>query len=67
MRPYQPPGVWDGVAFKLKYVPDDGAKRYRRSLYTYWKRTVPPPAICYSDSIQSQRGGLVVFPCGGRL
>ena len=50
VKPYQPPGVWDGVAYQAKYVPDVGAKLYRRSLYTYWKRTVPPPAMTTFDA-----------------
>ena len=50
VKPYQPPGVWDGVAYKLKYVPDEGEALYRRSLYIYWKRTVPPPAMTTFDA-----------------
>ena len=35
VRPYQPPGVWDDVAYNATYVPDVGGKLYRRSLYTF--------------------------------
>ena len=50
VRPYQPPGVWEGVAYELRYVPDEGEGLYRRSLYSYWKRTVPPPAMVTVDA-----------------
>jgi mono/diheme cytochrome c family protein len=47
VKPYQPEGVWESVAMKESdtrvYVPDTGTNLYRRSLYTYWKRTAPPP------------------------
>jgi hypothetical protein len=46
VKPYQPEGVWEAVAMKESdtktYVQDTGAGLYRRSLYTYWKRTAPP-------------------------
>jgi mono/diheme cytochrome c family protein len=48
-RPYQPEGVWEEVAMKQSttryYHADDGENLYRRSLYTIWKRTAPPPAM----------------------
>jgi hypothetical protein len=47
VKPYQPEGVWEAVAMKesdtKSYKQDTGAALYRRSLYTYWKRTAPPP------------------------
>lgn len=43
VRPYQPPGVWEEMTFgKIKYQPDSGPNLYRRSLYTFWRRTVGP-------------------------
>jgi mono/diheme cytochrome c family protein len=47
VKPYQPEGVWEAVAMKesdtRSYKQDTGPALYRRSLYTYWKRTAPPP------------------------
>ncbi|HEY3862064.1 MAG TPA: DUF1553 domain-containing protein [Verrucomicrobiae bacterium] len=47
VKPYQPEGVWEAVAMKESdtrfYKQGTGADLYRRSLYTYWKRTAPPP------------------------
>ena len=45
VRPYQPPGLWKELADADDYVQDHGPSLYRRSLYTFWKRTVPPPAM----------------------
>lgn len=43
VKPYQPPGIWEEMSFdKIKYVQDHGAKLYRRSLYTFWRRSVGP-------------------------
>lgn len=41
--PYQPPGVWEEASFSQRsYEPDTGEGLYRRSLYTFWRRTVGP-------------------------
>ncbi|MEQ9441336.1 MAG: DUF1553 domain-containing protein [Cyclobacteriaceae bacterium] len=48
VKPYQPEGLW---AFNGgHYEPDQGDKLYRRSLYTFWKRTVPPPTMNTFDA-----------------
>jgi mono/diheme cytochrome c family protein len=49
VRPYQPPGLWEEKS-GARYVPDSGAGLWRRSLYTYWKRTSPPPAMTTFDA-----------------
>ena len=56
VKPYQPPGLWEELSFGNgkttidKYVQDTGDKLYRRTLYTFWKRTVPPPALAIFDA-----------------
>jgi hypothetical protein len=49
VKPYQPEGVWESVAMKESdtrfYKQDTGPSLYRRSLYTYWKRTAPPASM----------------------
>jgi len=49
-RPYQPPGLWkEQNAFLPPYVPDKGEGLHRRSLYTFWRRTSPPPNMLTFD------------------
>ncbi len=52
VKPYQPPGLWVevGLSGKPAFVQDHGTKLYRRSLYTYWKRSAPPPAMQIFDA-----------------
>jgi hypothetical protein len=50
VRPYQPPGLWQELQGGKGYEPDKGEGLYRRSLYTYWKRTVAPPSMVNFDS-----------------
>jgi len=50
VRPYQPDGLWDLAAGNPSYGQGHGADLYRRSLYTFWKRTVPPPAMMTFDA-----------------
>ena len=49
VKPYQPPGIWNEVS-GVVYQEDSGNALYRRSLYTYWKRTVPPPSMVAFDA-----------------
>src|SRR5208282_4922411 len=53
--PYQPKGLWEEMAFGggfsgQTYVQSTGADLYRRSMYTVWKRTVPPPQLTTFDA-----------------
>lgn len=51
VRPYQPAGLWKALANQIgenRYRP--GPDMHRRSLYTYWKRTIPPPAMLTFDA-----------------
>jgi hypothetical protein len=49
VKPYQPPGLWEEKS-GLTYQRDVGPGSHRRSLYTYWKRTSPPPAMLTFDA-----------------
>jgi hypothetical protein len=49
VKPYQPAGLWNELA-DADYVQDHGPDLYRRSLYTFWKRTVPPPSMVSFDA-----------------
>lgn len=44
VKPYMPPGIWKSIS-NNKYAQDKGESLYRRSLYTYWRRTIPPPTM----------------------
>ena len=53
--PYQPKGLWEEMAFggdfsAQTYVQSHGADLYRRSMYTFWKRTVPYPGLNTFDA-----------------
>jgi hypothetical protein len=50
VKPYQPPGLWQELSGGSGYKADKGDGLYRRSLYTYWKRTVAPPSMITFDS-----------------
>src|SRR5947209_15367673 len=53
--PYQPKGIWEELAFgdgfsMQTYVQSHGKDLYRRSLYTFWKRTAPPAQMLTFDA-----------------
>jgi hypothetical protein len=51
VRPYHPPGLYELVASGVTtYVADKGEGLHRRSLYTYWRRSVPHPAMIAFDA-----------------
>nr|WP_273569028.1 DUF1553 domain-containing protein [Maribacter sp. Hal144] len=56
VKPYQPAGLWEETnaggnrGTLTKYIPDEGDKLYRRSLYTFWKRTLPPASMTIFDA-----------------
>jgi hypothetical protein len=50
VKPYQPEGVWEIAMGKPHYDQGHGDDLHRRSLYTYWKRTVPPPTMMAFDA-----------------
>jgi hypothetical protein len=51
VKPYQPDGLWkDQIMQDMYYVQGKGSDLYRRSLYTFWKRTVAPPMMVNFDA-----------------
>ncbi len=53
--PYQPPGVWEELAYggvysAQVYNQSHGSDLYRRSMYTFWKRTAPPASLTTFDA-----------------
>ncbi len=50
--PYQPAGIWEALATRnaTVYHQNHGDSLYRRSLYTIWKRSAPPPAMLNFDA-----------------
>ncbi len=55
VKPYQPQGIWEEVAYGAefsaqRYAQDHGDALYRRSMYTFWKRQAPPPTMLIFDA-----------------
>ena len=50
VKPYQPEGLWEELAGDIAYNQSTGEDLYRRSLYTFWKRTIAPPAMLNFDA-----------------
>lgn len=60
VMPYQPAGLWEEVSAKgVKYIVGDGSDLYRRSLYTFWRRTVPPPSMMNFDNATRENCSVV--------
>lgn len=49
VKPYQPDGLWKEL-LSNDYPQDHGESLYRRSLYTFWRRTAPPPSMMTFDA-----------------
>jgi len=58
VSPYQPAGLWEELSFRLdnknwsaqSYEQSHGRDLYRRTMYTFWKRTSPPPTLATFDA-----------------
>ena len=52
VRPYQPAGLWNEVSLdkNVRFVQDHGEALYRKSMYIYWKRSAPMPAMVLFDA-----------------
>ncbi|EPR66990.1 DUF1553 domain-containing protein [Cyclobacterium qasimii] len=52
VKPYQPKGLWRELTseYAIEYIEDTGDNLYRRSLYTIWKRSAPPPSMINFDA-----------------
>jgi hypothetical protein len=54
VKPYQPAGLWEQAGTGKTYTQDTGDKLYRRSLYTFWRRTSPPPSMLTFDALSRE-------------
>jgi hypothetical protein len=60
VKPYQPEGIWEAIVVgdkgrgETSYKQDQGEKLYRRSLYTYWRKTIPPPSMLTFDAAMKE-------------
>ena len=59
VSPYQPDKLWEDLS-NMKYEQSEGDDLYRRSLYTIWKRTLPPPSMAVMDA--ADRESCIVSP-----
>ncbi|HET6325255.1 MAG TPA: PSD1 and planctomycete cytochrome C domain-containing protein [Planctomycetaceae bacterium] len=54
VKPYQPSGLWEAISYTSSntahFVKDKADGLYRRTMYTFWKRTSPPPALTTFDA-----------------
>ena len=60
--PYQPPGLWKEVTFDIsntkKYEQSVGEGNYRKTIYSFWKRNLPPPSMTIFDAPYRQNCSL---------
>ena len=55
VKPYQPAGLWKDLSMQdMDYIQSKDADLYRRSLYTFWKRTIAPPMMVTFDAAQRE-------------
>jgi hypothetical protein len=52
-KPYMPPQIWRSIS-NNSYVQDKGPQLYRRSVYTFWRRTIPPPNMVNFNSAERE-------------
>jgi len=54
VHPYQPDGLWEALATRneVSYKQNHGDSLYRRSMYTIWKRSAPPPMMLNFDAAE---------------
>ena len=50
VMPYQPEGIWNTIRHVMSWKTSEGDNRYRRGLYTYWRRSSPYPSMVTFDS-----------------
>jgi hypothetical protein len=50
VMPPQPDGIWQNPYSNAQWDADEGDDRYRRAIYTYWRRTAPYPSMVTFDS-----------------
>ncbi len=50
VKPYQPAGLWEDSGTQHVYEQDKGEALHRRSLYTFWRKTCPPPVMSVFDA-----------------
>lgn len=54
VMPYQPPGIWQSPWNGADWVESTGEDRYRRAIYTYWKRSSPYPSMMSFDGVSRE-------------
>lgn len=50
VMPPQPDGVWNTIRHVMSWAPDSGENRYRRGIYTFWRRSSPYPSMTAFDA-----------------